>query len=60
MYADAGADVLFIEAPRSLEHMAQIAERFAGRLPLLANMVEGGQMPMGSAKELHARVPPPA
>ncbi|QOL82275.1 isocitrate lyase/PEP mutase family protein [Pseudooceanicola spongiae] len=55
MYADAGADVLFIEAPRSLEHMAQIAERFAGRLPLLANMVEGGQTPMGSAEALHAR-----
>jgi len=55
MYADAGADVLFIEAPRSLEHMAQIARRFAERLPLLANMVEGGQTPMGSAEMLHTR-----
>ena len=41
MYAEAGADVLFIEAPRSLEQMGQIAGRFSARLPLLANMVEG-------------------
>ena len=55
MYVEAGADVLFIEAPRSLEQMGQIAERFSARLPLLANMVEGGMTPMGSASELHER-----
>ena len=55
MYVEAGADVLFIEAPRSLEQMGQIAERFSARLPLLANMVEGGMTPMGSATELHER-----
>lgn len=45
-YADAGADVLFVEAPRSLDEMRIIVERFAGRLPLLANMVEGGKTPL--------------
>jgi 2-methylisocitrate lyase-like PEP mutase family enzyme len=54
-YAEAGADILFVEAPRSLEQMDRIAERFAGRLPLLANMVEGGMTPLNSAAELHER-----
>ncbi|WP_372922276.1 oxaloacetate decarboxylase [Roseovarius sp.] len=54
-YADAGADVLFIEAPRSIEQMDAIAERFSGRIPLLANMVEGGMTPVTSAQELHDR-----
>ncbi len=53
MYAEAGGDVLFIEAPRTLDQMSQIRERFAGRLPLLANMVEGGMTPLNSAQELH-------
>ncbi|MCA0919913.1 isocitrate lyase/PEP mutase family protein [Pseudooceanicola nanhaiensis] len=55
MYVEAGADVLFIEAPRSLEQMEVIAKTFAARIPLLANMVEGGMTPMGSAQELHDR-----
>ena len=45
-YVDAGADVLFVEAPRSLDEMRTIVDRFAGRLPLLANMVEGGKTPL--------------
>ncbi|MEI4472318.1 isocitrate lyase/PEP mutase family protein [Frigidibacter sp. MR17.24] len=53
-YLEAGADVLFVEAPRSLEQMAAIAERFAGRVPLLANMVEGGHTPIRDADALHA------
>lgn len=53
IYAEAGGDVLFIEAPRTLDQMTQIRERFAGRLPLLANMVEGGMTPLNSAQELH-------
>lgn len=52
-YVEAGADVLFIEAPRSLEQMEQIASRFADRIPLVANMVEGGMTPMNSAENLH-------
>lgn len=51
-YLAAGADVLFIEAPQSLEQMQEIASRFAGRVPLLANMVEGGRTPVRSVAEL--------
>jgi 2-methylisocitrate lyase-like PEP mutase family enzyme len=53
-YAEAGADVLFIEAPESQAQMQQIVARFAARLPLLANMVEGGRTPLASAQELGA------
>jgi 2-methylisocitrate lyase-like PEP mutase family enzyme len=54
-YLEAGADVLFIEAPRDEADMQAIADRFAGRAPLLANMVEGGKTPLVSARELQAR-----
>ncbi len=53
-YLEAGADVLFIEAPRDIEQMQSINQRFAQRVPLLANMVEGGQTPMHTAEELEA------
>jgi len=52
VYLDAGADVLFVEAPQDRAQMAGIAERFAGRVPLLANMVEGGATPMTDARAL--------
>ena len=51
-YADAGADVLFVEAPKSIKDMELIVSRLGSKLPLLANMVEGGQTPLLSAKEL--------
>ncbi|MEM9900869.1 MAG: isocitrate lyase/PEP mutase family protein [Pseudomonadota bacterium] len=51
-YREAGADVLFIEAPRSRAELQSIAACFRGRVPLMANMVEGGQTPMGSAADL--------
>jgi 2-methylisocitrate lyase-like PEP mutase family enzyme len=51
-YVEAGADVLFVEAPQSIEHMRTIVARFGARLPLLANMVEGGKTPVLSQKEL--------
>src|SRR3954471_1497052 len=51
-YLEAGADVLFIEALRSLEDMKAAAKRFGSRAPLLANMVEGGKTPVLSAAEL--------
>ena len=54
LYVEAGADMLFVEAPRTLEEMQQIVERFAGRVPLMANMVEGGKTPMLNAAELEA------
>lgn len=49
-FAEAGADVLFIESPESVEEMATICRTFD--TPLLANMVEGGRTPVLSAKEL--------
>ena len=51
-YWEAGADILFIEAPQSLDEMKQITVQFAGRIPLLANMVEGGKTPIQSTDEL--------
>jgi len=51
-YVEAGADVLFVEAPRTIGEMSAIAHAFAGRVPLLANMVEGGKTPLLDANEL--------
>jgi 2-methylisocitrate lyase-like PEP mutase family enzyme len=51
-YAEAGADMLFVEAPRSDEELAGIAGRFSGRVPVMANMVEGGQTPIRDAAQL--------
>ncbi|MCM0035638.1 MAG: isocitrate lyase/phosphoenolpyruvate mutase family protein [Burkholderiaceae bacterium] len=53
-YLEAGADILFIEAVRSDDQMQIVNKRFAGRVPLLANMVEGGKTPVKSAEELQA------
>ena len=51
-YCEAGADVLFIEAPESVDDMNTLCQRFAGRIPLLANMVEGGNTPLLPAPRL--------
>lgn len=51
-YIEAGADVLFIEAPRDSGELAKIAATFKGKVPLLANMVEGGATPISSATTL--------
>ena len=51
-YYEAGADVLFVEAPQSLDEMKQMCAQFEGRIPLLANMVEGGKTPIKSAADL--------
>jgi 2-methylisocitrate lyase-like PEP mutase family enzyme len=48
--ARAGADLLFIESPESIEEMERIGKSFD--LPLVANMVEGGRTPVLSADEL--------
>ncbi|KAA0585860.1 carboxyvinyl-carboxyphosphonate phosphorylmutase [Azospirillum oryzae] len=52
LYVEAGADVLFVEAPKSREQLSAIAADLGGIRPLLANMVEGGQTPISSASEL--------
>jgi len=51
-YAEAGADVLFVESPESVEEMRMIGARFD--LPLVANMVEKGRTPLLSRSELEA------
>lgn len=53
-YVEAGADVLFVEAPRTEVEMQGVLDRFRGRIPLFANMVEGGKTPLKSAEELQA------
>lgn len=53
-YLEAGADALFIEAPRSGDELARVAETFRGRAPLMANMVEGGTTPIQSAADLQS------
>jgi 2-methylisocitrate lyase-like PEP mutase family enzyme len=50
-YAEAGADMLFVESPESEEEMATIG-RDLGDMPLVANMVEGGRTPMLEPKRL--------
>jgi 2-methylisocitrate lyase-like PEP mutase family enzyme len=52
LYAEAGADILFVEAPRSADQLTAVSTALGGRRPLLANMVEGGNTPMFSAAEL--------
>ncbi|WP_428000661.1 isocitrate lyase/PEP mutase family protein [Acidovorax sp.] len=54
-YLECGVDALFIEALRTPEQMDAACERFAHRIPLLANMVEGGKTPVQSAQELGQR-----
>ena len=54
-YLACGVDALFIEALRSPEQMDAACQRFAQRVPLLANMVEGGKTPVQSARELGER-----
>jgi 2-methylisocitrate lyase-like PEP mutase family enzyme len=50
LYAEAGADLLFVESPVSIEEMRTICRSF--ELPLVANMVEGGRTPVLSHHEL--------
>ncbi len=52
-YRDAGADVLFVEAPKSRVELARIAPALPGA-PLMANMVEGGKTPPLAGAELEA------
>lgn len=54
LYAEAGADILFVEAPKSGEQLGSIAAALKGVKPLLANMVEGGTTPIHNAAELNA------
>ncbi|MFC6169524.1 isocitrate lyase/PEP mutase family protein [Loigolactobacillus jiayinensis] len=50
-YHAAGADLVFIEAPRSVAELKQIAAAFP-EVPLMANMIEDGATPLLSSSEL--------
>jgi methylisocitrate lyase len=50
MYLDAGADVIFVEAPQSREELARVAKEV--KAPLIANMIEHGKTPLLTVKEL--------
>ena len=54
LYRAAGADVLFVEAPRTRDDLARVASDLGAGVPLLANMVEGGKTPPLPAAELEA------
>ena len=54
-YLACGVDALFIEALRTPQQMDAACRSFAQRLPLLANMVEGGKTPLQTLDELEAR-----
>ena len=49
-YAEAGADIIFVEAPTTIEHLQQITASLQG-IPLVLNLVEGGKTPLVSLKE---------
>jgi 2-methylisocitrate lyase-like PEP mutase family enzyme len=51
-YLATGVDAIFIEAPQTLAQMQQISRQFAGRIPLIHNLVEGGNSPVHSAGQL--------
>ncbi len=49
-YGEAGADLIFVEAPQNIEELVEIRRQI--KKPLLANMVENGKTPLLSADEL--------
>lgn len=50
-YLDAGADVLFVEAPQSVAELERVGKTFPG-VPLLINVAAGGKTPILTPKEL--------
>jgi 2-methylisocitrate lyase-like PEP mutase family enzyme len=52
-YRDIGADILFVEAPKTRAELQRIPPALKG-VPLMANMVEGGKTPLLGAAELEA------
>src|ERR1700730_7481929 len=51
-YREAGAEMLFVEAPKTRDDLARVVAALGGSVPLMANMVEGGKTPSLSAAEL--------
>ena len=52
LYAETGADLIFVEGPESADEMAMIAARLGKDFPLVHNLVEGGVSPVNTAAEL--------
>ncbi|MGH3249637.1 MAG: isocitrate lyase/PEP mutase family protein [Trebonia sp.] len=52
-YVEAGADVIFVEAPQTLDEIKQIPSRLPS-VPLLFNVVEGGKTPVVPRADLEA------
>ena len=44
-YAEAGADILFVEAPQNVEQLETVTSALKGLCPLMANIVDGGDTP---------------
>jgi 2-methylisocitrate lyase-like PEP mutase family enzyme len=49
-YAEAGADIIFVEAPTTIDQLKQITSSLKG-IPQVINLVEGGKTPLISLKE---------
>ena len=45
LYVEAGAEMLFVESPQSVDELRRIADELSD-VPLLVNMVEGGKTPV--------------
>ena len=54
LYREAGADMLFVEAPRERDELGRITAQLGASAPLMVNMVEGGKTPVLPAAELEA------
>lgn len=53
-YREAGCDLLFVEGLRGADDIDAVMGRFKGRVPVMANMVEGGDTPIQDAAALQA------
>jgi 2-methylisocitrate lyase-like PEP mutase family enzyme len=51
-FADAGADIVFVESPESEEEFERVGNALSGRVKLLANMVPTGKSPVVSSEKL--------
>jgi 2-methylisocitrate lyase-like PEP mutase family enzyme len=51
-YYEAGADLIFVEGIRSSEQIDLVTSLFKGKVPVMANMVEGGDTPLQDATAL--------
>ncbi|MHA7880538.1 MAG: isocitrate lyase/PEP mutase family protein [Saccharospirillum sp.] len=53
-YYEVGADMVFVEGLRSAEQIERVMRQFKGKVPIMANMVEGGDTPLQDAAALQA------